>query len=60
MVLVWLAQRFRFGWLPCVVLALVLTVQALAYGITNSPGNIRWRSTTFPLRLEPRSERRWR
>jgi hypothetical protein len=48
MVLVWLAQRFRFGWLPCVVLALVLTVQALAYGITNSPGNIRWAIDNVP------------
>jgi uncharacterized membrane protein len=42
MVLVWLAQRFRFGWIPCVVIALAVTIQAVSYGYTTSPGNIRW------------------
>jgi hypothetical protein len=41
-VLVWLAQRFRAGWIPAVLVALAVTVQAVAYGVTTSPGNVRW------------------
>jgi len=42
MVLVWLAQRIRWGWAPAVVVAAVVTVVAVAYGVNTSPGNIRW------------------
>lgn len=45
MVLVWLAQRFRFGWIPSIAIALVVTVQSLSYGLATSPGNIRWAIT---------------
>ncbi len=41
-VLVWLAQRFRFGWVPAMAIAIAVTVQALAYGVTTSPGNVRY------------------
>ncbi|MHB8497245.1 MAG: DUF2079 domain-containing protein [Acidimicrobiales bacterium] len=42
MVLVWLAQRFRFGWVPAMLIAAAVTAQALSYGVTTSPGTIRW------------------
>jgi hypothetical protein len=42
MVLVWVAQRFRYGWIPSVLVAAVVTIQALTYGYSTSPGNIRW------------------
>ena len=42
MVLVWFAQRFRYGWIPTVVVALAVIVQAAAYGYSTSPGNISW------------------
>ena len=35
MVLVWFAQRFRFGWVPTIVIAIALTVQAVSYGLYN-------------------------
>ena len=41
-VLVWLVQRFRYGWIASLLVGLLLTVQALAYGITTSPSNVRW------------------
>ncbi|MGA8726881.1 MAG: DUF2079 domain-containing protein [Acidimicrobiales bacterium] len=41
-VLVWLAQRFKYGWAPGLLVGLLLTVQALTYGITTSPGSVRW------------------
>ena len=41
MVLVWTAQRFRLGWIPAVAVALVVTVQALSYGVGLSPTNVR-------------------
>ena len=48
MVLLWLAQRFRYGWVPSLLIASLLTVQALAYGITTSPGNVRWAVDAVP------------
>lgn len=42
MVLVWLAQRFRYGWIPAVVIAVAVSIQALAYGIPLAPANVRW------------------
>jgi uncharacterized membrane protein len=42
MVLVWLAQRFSYGWVPSMFVALAVTALALFYGYTTSPGNIRW------------------
>jgi hypothetical protein len=42
MVLVWVAQRFKHGWIPSVLVAAVVTIQALTYGYSTSPGNIRW------------------
>jgi hypothetical protein len=48
MVLIWLGQRFRYGWIPSLLLALVLGVQALTYGITSSPNNIRWAIAQVP------------
>ena len=41
-VLVWFATRFRFGWIPAVLVALALMVQASDYAVTNSPNQIRW------------------
>ena len=41
-VLVWLAQRFKYGWAPGLLVGLLLTVQALTYGVTTSPGTVRW------------------
>jgi uncharacterized membrane protein len=41
-VLVSLAKRFRFGWIPSVVVGLAVIVQALDYGVTTSPGHVRW------------------
>lgn len=42
MVLVWVAQRFRLGWIPALAVALVVTAQALSYGVHRSPSVIRW------------------
>jgi hypothetical protein len=42
MVLVWIAQHVRLGWVPCLLVALVVTIQAMFYGFTTSPSNIRW------------------
>jgi hypothetical protein len=42
MVLVWVAQSINWGWVPAVVVAVVVTATALAYGIDTSPGNIRY------------------
>ena len=42
MVLVWLAQRFRYGWIPTLVVALAVIVQAGIYGYNTSPGDINW------------------
>ncbi len=42
MVLVWLAQRFRFGWIPAAAIALAVSIQALAYGVTLAPANVRY------------------
>ncbi len=42
MVLVWVAQRARWGWAPAVVVAAVVVVTALGYGASTSPGNVRW------------------
>ena len=41
MVLVWAAQRLRYGWIPVVAVALVVTVQALTYGVGLAPANVR-------------------
>jgi len=41
MVLVWTAQRFRYGWIPAIAVALVVTVQALSYGAGLAPVNVR-------------------
>ena len=41
MVLVWTAQRFRYGWIPAVAVALVVTVQALSYGVGMAPADVR-------------------
>jgi uncharacterized membrane protein len=41
-VLVWIVQRFRFGWLPAVAIAVAVTVQALTYGATTSPNDVRF------------------
>ena len=41
-VLVWMAQRFKYGWIPAIVVAVAVITQALFYGYTTSPGNIRW------------------
>jgi uncharacterized membrane protein len=42
MVLVRLAQRFRYGWVPSLVIAVAVSIQALAYGIPLAPANVRW------------------
>jgi hypothetical protein len=42
MVLVWTAQRVRWGWAPAVVVAVVVTATALTYGVATSPGNLRY------------------
>jgi len=42
MVLVWAAQRFRYGWIPAVTIALVVTVQALSYGVVSAPNSVRF------------------
>jgi uncharacterized membrane protein len=41
MVLVWTAQRFHHGWIPAIAVALVVTVQALTYGVGLAPANLR-------------------
>jgi hypothetical protein len=48
MILVWLARRFRHGWIPSLILALAVTTQALIYGITTSPGNVQWAVDQVP------------
>jgi hypothetical protein len=48
MVLVSLGQRFRFGWIAALALALALGGQALAYGVTTSPSNVRWAVGQIP------------
>jgi hypothetical protein len=40
MVLVWVAQRFRYGWIPATAVALVVAVQALSYGVGLAPANV--------------------
>ncbi len=42
MVLTWIAQRFRLGWIPAGSVAAAVAVLALTYGLSTSPGNIRW------------------
>jgi hypothetical protein len=42
MVLVWTAQRFQHGWIPAIAVALVVTVQALSYGVGLAPANVRF------------------
>ena len=41
-VLVWLAQRLRLGWLFAATIGVAVSVVALTYGATTSPGNIQW------------------
>ena len=41
MVLVWTAQRFRYGWIPAIAVALVVTVQALSYGVGMASADVR-------------------
>jgi uncharacterized membrane protein len=41
-VLVWMSQRIRLGWIVALVVGIAVTAQALTYGLTASPGNIRW------------------
>jgi Predicted membrane protein (DUF2079) len=48
MVLVSLGHRFRYGWVAALALAIVLGVQSLAYGITTSPGDVRWAIGKIP------------
>ncbi len=45
MVLVWCGQHLRFGWVPVTIVALALVAQATFYGVTTSPGNVRWAIT---------------
>ena len=42
MVLVSLAQRFRRGWVPAVVVAVVVAAVAFSYGVRSSPVVLRW------------------
>lgn len=42
MVLTWVAQRLHRGWVPAVLVAVVVTVTALAYGANTSPGDMQW------------------
>jgi hypothetical protein len=42
MVLVWLAKRFHYGWIPSVLVALAVITQAGTYAEATSPGNIRY------------------
>jgi hypothetical protein len=42
MVLVWLAERVRMGWVIASVVALAVTAQAFTYGFTRSPADVRW------------------
>ena len=42
MVLVWLAERVQVGWVIALVVALAVTAQALTYGFTRSPADVRW------------------
>lgn len=42
MVLVWVAQHVRFGWVTCLLVGLAVTIQAMFYGFTTSPSNVRW------------------
>ena len=42
MVLVWTAQRFHYGWILAIAVALVVTVQALSYGVGLAPANVRF------------------
>jgi hypothetical protein len=44
-VLVWIAQRLGSGWVPALIVAAVVSVLALAYGFTTSPGDVRWAAT---------------
>ncbi|MGD0391829.1 MAG: DUF2079 domain-containing protein [Acidimicrobiales bacterium] len=41
MVLVWTAQRFRYGWIPALAVAVAVTVQALSYGAGSAPATVR-------------------
>ncbi len=41
-VLIWLAQRVRFGWIGAAGIGVAVSVVALTYGLTTFPGNIRW------------------
>ncbi len=41
MVLGWTAQRFRYGWIPAIAVALMVTVQALSYGVGLAPTDVR-------------------
>ena len=40
--LVWMAQRINWGWVPALVVAVIVTAIALAYGFSTSPGSIRY------------------
>jgi hypothetical protein len=42
MVLVWTVQRFRYGWIPAMAVALAVTVQALSYGVGEAPASVRF------------------
>jgi len=48
MVLVWIGQRFRWGAVPAVAVAVAVLSTALVYGIHTSPGNIRWAVAQVP------------
>jgi hypothetical protein len=41
MVLVWVAQRFRLGWMPAVLVGVLVTLLALSYGYEQSPASVR-------------------
>ena len=59
MVLVWTAQRFRYGWIPAIAVALVVTVQALSYGAGMAPVVVRAGSPKSARPRRPRSGGCW-
>ncbi len=48
MVLVWIGQRFRWGAVPAVAVAVAVLSTALVYGSHTSPGNVRWALAQVP------------
>jgi Predicted membrane protein (DUF2079) len=48
MVLVWLAERVRLGWVISLVVAIAVTGQALSYGYSRPPTIVRWAVEQVP------------